>query len=93
MTGYGGRAPRRSEDVRVDPVLRPGWITAADRLPALGEQVYCAEGEAEVVRLLGKTGSGRLLELRVADGRRAPFFASAGNVLVTPDGRHPEALQ
>jgi hypothetical protein len=40
---------------------------------------------AQVVKLLGKTGSGRLLELKVADGRRAAFFAAAGNVLVAPD--------
>jgi hypothetical protein len=89
MAGYGGRAPRRAEDVRVDPVLRPGWITAADRLPDPGEKVYCSEGQAEVVRLLGKTESGRLLELKVEDGRRAPFFAAAGNVLVSPDKSVP----
>lgn len=86
VAAYGGRPPRRTEDVKVDPMLCPGWISGADRLPAPGEKVYCAEGLAEVVRHLGKTGSGRLLELQVSDGRRAPFFASAGNVLVPPDG-------
>jgi hypothetical protein len=85
MVSYGGRAPRRAEDVKVDPILRPGWVSAADRLPDPGEEVYCSEGPAELVRVLGKTESGRLLELRVSDGRKSPFFASAGNVLVSPD--------
>jgi hypothetical protein len=85
MTSYGGKAPRRAEDVRVDPVQHPGWISGADRLPVPGESVLCSEGMAEVVKLLGKTGNGRLLELKVADGRRAAFFAAAGNVLVAPE--------
>jgi hypothetical protein len=62
-------------------VLKPGWITGLERLPDPGEMVYCSQGHAEVVRLLGKTGSGRLLELKLAD-QRNPFFAAAGNVLV-----------
>jgi hypothetical protein len=41
---------------------------------------------AQVVRLLGKTENGRLLELRLSDGRPVPFFAAAGNVLVAGDG-------
>ena len=86
MSRYGGRAPRRKEDVKVDPVLRPGWLSAADRLPSPGDSVYCAEGQAEVVRVLGKTESGRLLELKLFDGRKAPFFAAAANVLVPPSG-------
>ena len=83
MSNYGGKAPRRPEDVRVDPVLQPGWITALERLPTPGERVYCAGGQAEVVRLLGKTESGRLIELKLPD-QRTPFFASASNVLVPP---------
>ena len=64
---------------------RADWITAADRLPEVGEQVCCAEGLAEVSRLLGKTSDGsRLLELVLPDRPRHPFFASAGNVLVAP---------
>jgi len=89
VVSYGGRPPRRAEDVRVDPILRPGWISGADRLPNPGEDVYCAEGPAEVVRLLGKTESGRLLELKVADGRRTPFFAAAANILVQPTAPDP----
>jgi hypothetical protein len=83
VASYGGRAPRRVQDV--DPAERPGWISGADRLPSPGEVVYCAEGVAEVIRLLGRTGNGRLLELRVSDGRRESFFAAAGNVLVPPE--------
>jgi hypothetical protein len=86
MTSYGGKAPRRSEDVRVDPALHPDWVSGIDRLPRPGETVLCSEGLAEVVRLLGKTGNGRLLELKVREGRTTPFFAAAGNVLVPPAG-------
>ena len=47
--------------------------------------MLCAEGMAEVVRLLGKTGNGtRLLELKLLDGTRQPFFAEASNVRVPP---------
>jgi hypothetical protein len=84
VTSFNGKPPRRAEQVKVDPERMPGWISGTERLPDRGEQVWTAEGEAEVVRLLGKTGSGRLLELRVADGRRQPYFASAANVLVAP---------
>ena len=49
------------------------------------ESLTDARSLAELVRVLGKTESGRLLELRVSDGRKSPFFASAGNVLVSPD--------
>jgi hypothetical protein len=65
---------------------RPDWITATDRLPALGEQVCCTEGMAEVTKILGKTSDGsRLLELVLPERPRHPFFAAASNVLVAPD--------
>jgi hypothetical protein len=55
-------------------------------MPQVGEYVYCVEGPAEVVKLLGKTGDGsRLLELRFP-GRREPFFAAASNVLLAERG-------
>lgn len=79
------RAPRMARDLRVDPLTKPGWISGGQRLPECGEEVHCAEGAAEVVRVLGKTGTGvRLLELKVHDGRRHPFFAAADNVRVAP---------
>lgn len=65
---------------------RPDWVSATTRLPAVGEQVCCAEGMAEVSKILGKTSDGsRLLELILPDRPRHPFFAAASNVLVAPD--------
>jgi hypothetical protein len=82
------RLARRQPDWQVDPDQHPGWIRGSERMPASGEQVFCAEGEAEVVRILGKTSNGdRILELRVADGRRHPYFAAADNILVQPATR------
>ncbi|HUG41488.1 MAG TPA: hypothetical protein VMM12_13455 [Longimicrobiales bacterium] len=64
---------------------RPDWISATDRLPAVGEQVWCTDGMAQVARLLGKTSDGsRLLELVLPERPRHPFFAAASNVLVAP---------
>jgi hypothetical protein len=65
---------------------RPDWISATVRLPTLGEQVCCADGMAELTRVLGKTSDGsRLLELVLPERPRHPFFAAASNVLVAPD--------
>jgi hypothetical protein len=65
---------------------RPDWISATDRLPALGEQVLCTEGMAELTKILGKTSDGsRLLELVLPERPRHPFFAAASNVLVAPN--------
>jgi hypothetical protein len=70
---------------QVDPDMRPGWVSGADRVPEVGEAVFCAAGEGEVIRVHGKTGDGsRLLELRLPDPKSKPFFAAASNVLVTP---------
>jgi hypothetical protein len=64
---------------------RPNWISATVRLPDVGETVCCAEGMAEVSRVLGRTGDGsRLLELVLPERPRHPFFAAASNVLVAP---------
>lgn len=64
---------------------RPGWVRATERLPEVGEDVLCAEGIAEVVRILGKTGDGsRLIELAFADRPRQAFFVAASNLLVPP---------
>jgi hypothetical protein len=75
---------------RVDPGRCPGSVSGVERIPAPGERVYTAEGTAVVVRLLGRTGSGgRLLELAMDDGRKAPFFAAAANVRVPPFAGNP----
>ena len=80
------RMSRDELSVRRD--THPDWMTAVERLPAVGEEVLCTEGSAEVVRILGKTGDGsRLLELRVSGAKPHAFFAAASNVLVRPTQR------
>ena len=71
--------------LEVDHAARPGWVTAADRLPLAGEEVFCTGGRAVVIRVLGRTGDrSRLLELKLAEGDGKPFFAAASNVLIPP---------
>jgi hypothetical protein len=75
----------RDQDLFVSSELRPGWVSASERTPAVGEAVFCVGGEGTVVAVLGKTGDGsRLLEIRLADPTARPFFAAASNVLVAP---------
>jgi len=74
------RVPRDS--LRISSIEQPGWEPASKRVPAVGDAIYCIEGPAEVVAVLGKTSDGsRLLELRCTS-RPQPFFASSSNVLV-----------
>ncbi|MGD8362884.1 MAG: hypothetical protein PVJ04_15765 [Gemmatimonadota bacterium] len=48
--------------------------------------MHCVEGEAEVVRVCGRVGDGsRLLELRLPDRPKVPFFAASSNVLMQED--------
>lgn len=69
----------------VDATARPGWLTAVERAPAVGEEVFCAAGPGTVFAVLGKTGDGsRLLEIRLPSADSKPFFAAASNVLVAP---------
>ena len=76
-------APRRTKDVQVDPEKVPGWISAMERHPVAGERVYTNEGTGVVVRSFGKTSDGqRMIEVTMDDGRRAPFFAAAANLMV-----------
>ncbi len=83
---FGRKANDLEPDkLKVDRGARPDWPTGAEREPLVGEEVYCTEGMCSVTRVLGRTGDGsRLLELRLADGDRRPFFAAASNVLVRP---------
>lgn len=79
------RVPR--ESLRISSVNPRGWEPSAGRIPIVGECVYCTDGPAEVIRVLGKTSDGsRLLELRCSD-RPQPFFAASSNVLVRVDSR------
>jgi hypothetical protein len=87
MFGIGSVNKSKPEDLKVDRVAHPGWMTAAERVPTVGEEVYCASGFARLVKLCGKTGNGtRLLELKLAEGKAPAFFAAASNVLVRPIG-------
>jgi len=86
MASYSPTSRRiHPESLKVDAAAHPGWSTGAEHTPAVGDQVFCTEGMGEVVRVLGRTQNGsRLLELRLADGRREAFFAAASNVLIAP---------
>ena len=74
------------ESLNVSSVHPRGWAPSEGRVPEVGQFVYCLDGPAKVIKLLGRTGDGgRLLELRCED-RREPFFASSANVLLqSPD--------
>lgn len=83
-------AARRLHNIElsVDRDAHPGWLTGAERMPAVGEEVYCAVGAGEIAAILGKTGDGsRLLEIRLSASDAKPFFAAASNVLVAPGAR------
>lgn len=72
-------------ELHVDREARPDWVSGVERMPTLGEEVYCAVGVGEVAAILGKTGDGsRLLEIRLPLSGSKPFFAAASNVLVAP---------
>ncbi|MHB1170692.1 MAG: hypothetical protein ACYC28_15555 [Longimicrobiales bacterium] len=78
---------RRVRDVQlhVDADAHPGWVNGADVVLQAGDVVVCADGRAEVVKVLGWTGDrSRLLELRLEVPGSKPFFAAASNVLAEP---------
>jgi hypothetical protein len=83
-------APKRRDSLRIASVDRPGWDAGAERTPRVGDDVWCVDGVAEVVRVLGRTSDGsRLLELRLVDRPKPPYFASASNVLQRREGEDP----
>ena len=70
------------DSLRISSVEPQGWSPASGRLPRVGEQVYCTDGLATVVRVLGRTSDGsRLLELRCNEHSQ-PFFAASSNILL-----------
>ena len=74
------------EQIRIESIERPGWHAGSERIPSVGECVHCIEGEAEVVRVLGRISDGsRLLELRLPERPKVPFFAASSNILVQVD--------
>lgn len=84
MYGIIESSPTRA-DLRIDRSEHAEWPTGMEQLPDVGQRVYCTDGMAEVVRILGKTGNGsRLLQLRLIGRTAPPFHAAASNVLVEP---------
>jgi len=80
------------DSLRISSVAPSGWEPSSGRVPDVGEQVYCTEGPAEVVKQLGRTSDGsRLLELRCGD-RAQPFFAASSNVLVRSEAEAPSVF-
>ena len=84
-------APKRRDSLRIASLDRPGWDAGAERVPRVGDDVWCVDGVAEVVRVLGRTSDGsRLLELRLLHRPKPPYFASASNVLQRRESGDPE---
>jgi hypothetical protein len=78
----GDPRPSERERLRVKSMDVPGWSVVDVLAPRVGESVFCVDGQATVMRILGRTGDGsRLLELHLAFGPKAPYFAAASNVL------------
>ena len=78
----GGTAPSKRINLRVSSMEQPGWCAGDGTVPSVGERVFSVDGEAEVVRVLGRTSDGsRLLELRLATGSKPPYFAASSNLL------------
>jgi len=76
---HTSRVPRDS--LRISSIEEPGWESSPERVPLVGEHIYCLAGPATVVRLLGRTSDGsRLLELQCGESKQ-PFFAASSNVL------------
>ncbi len=86
MSTYSHSSRRIHPDtLKIDSASHPGWESGTEHTFSVGEQVFCTEGLGEVIRVLGRTQNGsRLLELRLADGRRESFFAAASNILIVP---------
>lgn len=77
------------DSLRISSVEPQGWSPASGRLPRVGEHVYCTDGPATVVRVLGRTSDGsRLLELRCNEHSQ-PFFASSSNILLRDSSPEP----
>jgi len=76
----------RAASVRIVPSDHPGFHASPDYVPSVGEHVKTTEGKAEVVKVLTRlTGGRRLLELRLEEQPKPPFFAASDNVLIQDD--------
>lgn len=70
------------QEFRIGATPHPGFHAEPGYVPKVGEEVQTTEGEAEVVRVLNRVTSGRLLELRLKERPAPPFFAGSNNVLI-----------
>lgn len=80
-------AAKRMHNVKlhVDSEERPGWPSGGERVPLVGDEVFCTMGQGEVAAVHGRTGDGsRLLQIRLDHPGAPPFYAAASNVLVNP---------
>ena len=75
----------RAETVRIASAPHPGYHAAPEYIPQVGEWVHTTEGAAEVIRVLTRVTGGRLLELRLEERPKPPFFAASHNVLIKDD--------
>lgn len=76
----------RASSVRIAADDHPGFRVAANYVPVVGERVRTTEGDADVIKVLTRlSGGGRLLELRLDERPKPPFFAASDNVLVKDD--------
>lgn len=75
----------RVDTVRIASTTHPGYRSAPEYIPEVGERVQTTEGEAEVIRVLTRVTGGRLLELRLDKRAKPPFFAASHNVLIKDD--------
>jgi hypothetical protein len=73
------------ETVRIASTAHAGFHSVPDYVPQVGERVQTTEGAAEVVGVLTRVTGGRLLELRLEERPKPPFYAASYNVLVRDD--------
>jgi len=87
MTEQEDSPPRGRASLRIASVERPGWDVDSGWRPTVGDNVWCVDGVAEVTRVLGRTSDGsRLLELRLPESPKQPYFVAASNVLRRTEG-------
>lgn len=75
----------RLETVRITSKVHSGFHADPDYVPKVGERVQTTEGAAEVIGVLTRVTGGRLLELRLDERPKPPFFAASHNVLIMDD--------
>ena len=68
--------------VHIASTAHTGFHAAPEYVPHVGERVQTTEGAAEVIRVLTRVTGGRLLELRLEERPKPPYFAASHNVLV-----------